>query len=143
MTDQQKIDDSAKVPEDRTLKVPSRGFCRNPECRTVSNEEFTFEIKHDNFCCPKCKADRQPMIGVLTLTHLMLPAKDGPIIGAGGLRYRLACDKDRAYLATVTNNEAASPIPAVTNCPECVKSIEKLSVKKTEPTGGSAMILEK
>lgn len=99
---------------------PAAGFCRNPECRE-NGREFEFQVEHDNFSCPKCGADRAPMIGLLVLTHLLVRNDQGPIIGSGGLRWSLACDEERAYLATVTNKEAATDNAKVANCPGCLQ----------------------
>lgn len=63
------------------------------------------------------------MIGVFTLTHFLTRDPMGPIKGMGGLRYKLACDGQRAYLATNTNNEAATDQPDVVTCPQCVQMI--------------------
>lgn len=122
------------IPEDRTIKQPSKGFCRNPECRT-EHGEFQFEVVHEAFECPKCGANRQPMVGMLVMTHLILPKKGGPIRGVGGLQFYIACDDTRAYMATTSNLEAASDNPAMVNCPACVDAVKKLCVKK--PTGAN------
>lgn len=114
------------VPGDRTLKVPVMGFCRNPQCRTKSNEEYHFYVDHDTFHCPKCRADSEPMVGVLVLTHLLIPHTSGPIIGKGGMRYVIGCDSERAYLATVTNLEAATDNHKIANCPQCLKRAKEI-----------------
>lgn len=119
-----------KVPEDRSLKQPVRGFCRNPECRDQENKEFQFTVEHDNFACPKCKANQQPMIGVLVLTHLLVPQDKGPITGSGGRQFAIACDTKRAYLATASNLEAVSDNPVVTNCQTCLELAGKLKIVK-------------
>ncbi len=126
------------VPEDRSLKQPVMGFCRNPECCDVAGVEFNFMIEHDHAACPKCGADREPMIGMLVLTHLLLPLKGGPIIGRGGIQFVIACDSQRAYTATATNLEAVTDNPKISNCPGCLSAIEKLNVKK--PTGSSLVV---
>lgn len=117
------------VPQDRTLKQPVKGFCRNPRCQEKSNQEFQFKVENDLFACPKCGADRPPTVGVLVLTHLIIPQKNGPIIGKGGTQHRLACDDTRAYLATATNLEAASDNPNVANCPDCIKEADRLNLR--------------
>lgn len=117
------------VPEDRVVNQPATGFCRNPKCREKSTEEFTFQVEHDRFACPKCGADSAPMVGLLVLTHLLVPEKGGPIKGKGGLTYRIGCDQKRAYLATVTNQEAATDNPKIANCPGCLAAAEKLGIK--------------
>jgi len=69
------------------------------------------------------------MVGVYVLTHLLLPMRGGPIRGAGGLCYVFACDDQRAYLATMTNLEAASGDVNVINCPICKANAAKLGIK--------------
>lgn len=113
------------VPEDRTLKQPTRAFCRNPECST--NGRFEFDFEHDNPACPKCGANRQPMVGMIVLTHLLIRNKKGVIEGEGGLRYSLACDEPRAYLATVTNLEAATDNVVLANCAGCASVFKQKS----------------
>jgi len=112
------------VPEDRTLRQPATAFCRNPEC-LENGKRFLFEIEHDNPACPKCGANRQPMIGLIVLTHLLVRDKSGPVEGHGGLRYSLACNTPRAYLATATNLEAATDSAELYNCPGCAQSFKK------------------
>jgi len=119
----------ARVPQDRTVKQPAAGFCRNPECREVSNEEFHFVVEHDHFACPKCGANKSPMVGTLVLTHLLIRNEAGPIIGHGGLRWALGCDAVRAYLATTTNQEAATDNPQLANCPGCLARAKSLGIK--------------
>lgn len=118
------------LPDDRTIAQPSIGFCRNPQCREVSNQEFTFAVEHGWFSCPKCGANKPPMVGLLTLTHLLTPDKQGPILGDSGIRYKIACATKRAYLATATNQEAATDNPAFVNCLGCVEQIRKLNIKQ-------------
>lgn len=116
------------VPQDRTLSQPVVGFCRNPLCIEKAGQEFRFKVEHDRFACPKCGADRAPMVGALVLTHLIIPAVGGPINGRGGTTHRLACDSTRAYLATATNLEAATDNAQVANCPGCLAEAEKLGM---------------
>lgn len=111
------------VPGDRTLKQPTKAFCRNPECST--GKRFEFEFEHDNPECPKCGASREPMIGMIVLTHLLIRNKNGVIEGDGGLRYQLACDLPRAYLATVTNLEAATNNRDLYNCKGCAAFVKQ------------------
>ena len=118
-----------RVPEDRTVMQPAAGFCRNPECRE-NGKEFEFVVENDHFACPKCGADRSPMIGLLVLTHLLVRDNAGPINGAGGLRWALACAQDRAYLATVTNKEAATDNVKIANCPGCLAVAEQRNLLK-------------
>jgi hypothetical protein len=108
------------IPRDRTDKQPPTGYCLNPECQ-VDNQRYEFEVKHDRFACPKCGASKPPIVGLLVLTHWFVPAKNGPIEDGGGLRFKLACDDKRAYLATFTNLEAATKVLDLVNCPGCLK----------------------
>lgn len=117
-----------KVPNDRITHQPARGFCRNPQCRDQSDQEFHFDVKNDHFACPKCGADREPMAGLLSLVHLLIRNPDGPIIGAGGLRYAIGCDLKRAYLATITNQEAATDNIEIANCPGCLERARSLGL---------------
>lgn len=117
------------MPEDRVVSQPATGFCRNPQC-AVNGQEFTFPVEHDLFACPKCGANKAPMVGVMVLTHLLIPHERGPIEGGGGLRYVIGCDDERAYLATVTNLEAATDNVEVANCPGCLAKAEQLGIKQ-------------
>lgn len=109
------------IPNDRTNKQPVRAYCRNPECLESSDQDhFEFTTENSPIECPKCKANQSPMVGLITLTHFLYRSNAGPVVGTGGLRYALACDSKRAYLATVTNHEAASGEFSVVNCPGCI-----------------------
>lgn len=121
-----------QIPLDRTTKQMVRARCYNPECRDVSESPFEFDIEHDHFACPKCGADKEPMVFMLTLTHLMIRDARGPIQG-NHFRYRLACEPKRAHLATRTNNEAATDDPKVANCIACLERARLLGIIK--PTG--------
>jgi hypothetical protein len=119
------------VPDDRTQKQPVHCFCRNPACREKPTDPwFIFQAENDTPACPKCKADKIPIVGMLTLTHILIPDASGKVEGAEGTRWRIGCDSARAYLATTTNNEAATSIPSVVNCPGCIVAIEKLGIRK-------------
>jgi len=119
------------MPNDRSTKHPAKGYCRNPACQVEGQREelFTFPIEHAHVACPKCGATMAPMVGVYVLTHLLLRIKGGPIRGASGLQYALACDSERAMLATATNLEAASGDVNVVNCPICLENARKLGIK--------------
>jgi hypothetical protein len=117
------------IPSDRTTKQPVRAYCYNPECKPVDGDRFEFGVSNDRFACPKCGAFLPPMVGVLSLVHLLVRDPKGPIIGEGGLRWRLACEERRAYLATVTNNEAATVVREVANCPGCLLKTEHGGLK--------------
>lgn len=69
------------------------------------------------------------MVGVYVLTHLLIPVKGAPLRGESGISYALACDDQRAYLATATNLEAASGNVNVVNCPICLENARKLGIK--------------
>lgn len=108
------------IPNDRTTKQRARGYCLNPQCFVSSEDSrFEFSVEHDRFCCPKCGANTAPLVGLLVLTHWLLPAADGPLVGHMGMRYRLACDSRRAYMATRTNLEATTSELAQVTCEGC------------------------
>lgn len=125
------------IPHDRTQKQPVTGYCRNPECwrdsEAPQNGRFEFTVEHAPVVCPKCGADRSPLVGILALTHALIRDKDGKIRGKGGLRYRLACEATRTVLATPTNNEAATDNPEFVNCPGCLAELQKYGI--VQPTG--------
>lgn len=118
-----------KVPDDRTIAQPVIAVCRNPQCRE-EGKPFQFFIEHDNFCCPKCGADRSPTVSVQVLTHLLLPHPRGPVRGSGGRRFVIACDDKRAYLATATNLEAATDQEKVANCPGCLANAKAIDPER-------------
>lgn len=119
------------IPDDRSESHPIRGYCYNPECKEKSEDErFEFDVVNDRFCCPKCGACEGPTVGMLVLIHLLVADKAGLIKGAGGIRYRLACDSKRAYTATVTNLEAATGDIRAANCPTCLANAEKQKLPK-------------
>jgi hypothetical protein len=65
------------------------------------------------------------MVGLLALIHLIVKHPQGRIKGVGGIRYGIACDPERAYIATNTNNECGTGDPAAVNCSGCKAEIEK------------------
>lgn len=118
------------IPTDRTNKQPVRAYCRNPQCRDRSDKIFEFNVENDRFACPKCGANRDPMVGLYVLTHLLMQKKGGPIQGRY-FQYIVACDEKRAYLATQTNLEAVTDNPTIANCPGCLKKIEEQKITET------------
>lgn len=123
------------VPKDRTRKQPAKAFCKNDECR-VNGGEFHFEADHDEpVSCPKCSAKTGPIVGVLTLVHLLIKDDTGPLQGSGGLRYSIECDPERKYIATETNNEAASSVLEAVNCPMCIAESKVRQQSTPELTG--------
>jgi hypothetical protein len=126
------------VPTDRTTKQQAVGYCLNPECLDRSDQgRFEFPVEHDRFACPKCGATGSPMVGLLALVHLLVRDPKGGLIGAGGLHYRLACDQTRAYLATVTNQEAATGDVASVNCPGCLANFNSQNLP---PLSGMSLV---
>lgn len=119
------------LPTERTTKQQPMGFCWNPDC-AGDNDRFVFPIKHDGFCCPKCGADSAPLVGVLSLMHQLVADPQGPIVGAYGRRYRMACAKKRDYLALPDNSEGATGDMQFVNCPDCLKQIDQLRVKEIQ-----------
>lgn len=123
---------SIVMPNDRSTKQPARGFCRNPNCRDSDkkSDDFTFPIEHAHVACPKCGANTSPMVGIFVLIHMLIPVADGPLAGTGGIRYALACDDQRAYMATSTNLEAATNDIECANCPGCIANAAILGIEK-------------
>jgi 4-hydroxy-3-methylbut-2-en-1-yl diphosphate synthase IspG/GcpE len=118
------------IPGDRTQAQPVRAFCRNVECLESSDQRrFEFDVEHEQVACPKCGATEAPMIGVLSLVHFLHRNPQGKIVGMGGLRYQLACDEKRAYLATHTNLEAATDQLQAVNCPGCLRAAKEKKLK--------------
>lgn len=118
------------VPSDRTCSQRAAGFCRNPKCCDKATGEFHFVVENDKFSCPKCGADAAPMVGLLVLIHLLIPVKNGPILGSGGITYQLGCDDKRAYMATHSNQEACTGEVEHANCPGCLAEAEKRGISK-------------
>lgn len=118
------------IPNDRTDKQPATAFCRNPECLESSDQRrFEFSPEHAHVACPKCGATEAPMVGMLSLVHFLHRNPKGKIVGMGGLRYQLACSEERAHLATLTNDEAATDQLAAVNCPGCLKAAVEKKLK--------------
>ena len=109
---------------DQTTKQPVVWCCANPTCRPVIG---CFDFESDYPVCPKCGASGEPQIFKRTLIHLLLADERGVIAGAAGKRYRMACDKTRSHLATLTNGEAAVGIDNIemANCPGCLIAVGK------------------
>lgn len=103
----------------RTAKQPLQWRCRNPVCR--------HEFFSDYAECPKCGGKKFPHVVLLTLIHMLLPDPSGPIQGMF-TRLRLACDGQREMITDRTNNEAATGVPAVVNCPGCLAELNKLKL---------------
>ena len=121
------------IPDDRTIKQQPRGYCLNPACRENSlADRFEFDVDDDRFACPKCGADGLPMAGLLVLTHFLIQDKRGPLIGSGNIRYRVACDSNRAYLATASNKEAASGEISSVNCRGCLEAVEREKINSQQ-----------
>ncbi|MEX2176193.1 MAG: hypothetical protein WD872_17660 [Pirellulaceae bacterium] len=118
------------IPNDRTQKQPVRCYCRNPECLESSDKKrFEFDAEHADIACPKCGATEAPYVGVLSLVHFLHRNPRGLIVGMGGLRYQLACEEQRPYLATLTNDEAATDQLIAVNCPGCLQSAADKKLK--------------
>lgn len=119
------------VPTDRTSKQPATGYCFNPSCRNKSEDSrFEFEVDSDDkLQCPKCGRSEPPMVGLLTLIHLLVADPQGPVLGGGGSRWRFACDKGRSHLATATNLEAATGDVSSANCQGCLQALQEDDLK--------------
>ncbi len=120
-----------QIPKDRTTKQPVYCYCRNPLCLVNSQmDRFIFQHEHGLVECPKCGATEAPYVGVLVLTHFMAVMPRGPIRGNGGIGYKITCDPTRPYLATATNEEAATDQPEVVTCPGCLAA---MAAEKVDP----------
>ena len=105
----------------QTIKQPIVWRCQNPDCLESSLDRF-FEFTGDECKCPKCGLGH-PAVIKRALIHLLIRDNAGRIVGDRGLRYRLACDTKRAYVATRENGEAGTGDLAAANCPGCLKAI--------------------
>ncbi len=81
------------------------------------------------------------MVGLLVLTHLLIRDPKGPFKGQMG-RFRMACNTKRAYLATITNMEAATGDPLIANCPGCLVEAKRLGVDR-QKQGSQVLAPEK
>ena len=118
------------IPHDRTDQQPLRGYCLNPACLEDSaDQRFEFDVEHDRFACPKCGGQDAPMVGLLVIIHLLIRDAKGPIKGQMA-RFRVACNTKRAYLATLTNMEAATGDPSIANCPGCRAEAKRLGIDR-------------
>jgi hypothetical protein len=127
---------SVVIPSDRTTKQPVTACCFNLEC-LEDGDRFEFPCEHGDVACPKCGATEAPMIAVLALTHFLVRDNKAGLIRGGHGRYRLACDPKRAYLATPTNNEAATDQLEAANCPQCLRVAKEQNLK---PMQGAANV---
>lgn len=110
----------------RTQSQPLEWVCTNPECIQTDEERKNHYVRFvsEKPKCPRCTQEGPPVIKLLALVHLLLPDPKGKIQGQYK-RWRIACDKDRDYLALTDNNEAATDVPAAANCPGCIKAAPK------------------
>lgn len=130
----------ATIPNDRTPKQPVYCFCANPECLDQSSHSrFVFPHEHGLVECPKCGANEAPYVGVLALIHYMARLPRGPIRGVGGIGFHIACDPKRAYLATATNQEAATDQIEAVTCPGCLAAYE---ANKVDRGGSNKQVLK-
>ena len=111
--------------DDRTKHQPITWRCFNPECAAVGQRCYDFTA--DSPQCPKCGAN-PPFVAARALIHMLVKDKSGPIPGDFGVRYKLACEGKRDYLATMTNEEAASGDSRVVNCPGCLSVLGNVAV---------------
>lgn len=114
--------------KDRTHKHPLRWCCLNYECYENGSR---FEFTSDQPKCPKCTAFDYPFVLILSLTHFITPDPKGLIVSQGR-RWKMACDIKRESLATQTNQESATGVPELVNCPGCLEYIQKNKVKKPD-----------
>lgn len=117
------------IPDDRTSKQPATGYCLNPTCAPSGQLRFDFPLKHNRLGCPKCGANKPPLVGLLVLVHYLIANPLGEIEGMWGRRFSLGCDEIRAYLATTSNLEAATASIEAVTCPGCLKAAKKIKGK--------------
>lgn len=105
----------------QTTKQPTVFRCPNPDCVEHRFQGY-YDFESDEPICPKCGLG-PPGVQKRSLTHLLVrDNRVGPIPGALGMRYYMACDPQRDFLATELNGEGASGDPAAVNCPGCMAS---------------------
>lgn len=104
------------------MPTEKRAFrCYNPAC---ASETFGgFNYWNETGRCPKCNAG-PPIAIPLARIHLLIPAVDGPIHGAGQ-RFKIACDPKRSHLALalggrITEEYHATGEIGAASCPECL-----------------------
>jgi hypothetical protein len=109
----------------QTTRQPVIWLCKNPACK--GSRERYFEFQSDYPTCPKCGLEF-PAVEKKSLIHWLITDPRGHFPGEGGIRYRIACHKDRDWLATVNdkvkgtvaNGEAATGDIRSVNCPGCL-----------------------
>lgn len=126
--------DPVQVPYDRTIKQPVRCFCLNPECIDAGNDRYEFTIQHADVVCPKCGANQVPVVGVLAIVHFIMRDRHGALMGHGGLRYRLACEPRRTFIATHTNLEAGSGELSAVSCVRCLAIAKEQNAAASQGT---------
>ena len=93
--------------------------CYNPECGEPPNG---YDFASAQPICPKCGADKRTpsgraIISPLTVVHLVVPAKDGPIQGQYK-NWAVLCDPKIKLCPR--GKYQMSGEPSVTNCPACL-----------------------
>lgn len=104
----------------QSTKYPVFWLCMNPDCREHERGAFVFRSDYPE--CPKCGCGA-PTVQKRALVHLLLRNNKGPIVGDLGLRWELACDTKRDYLATIDNGEACTGDSRHVNCQACLKRV--------------------
>jgi hypothetical protein len=113
--------------KERTHKHPLTWICSNcVEPNTKHPTRFTSDYPE----CPRCGTSGFPGVRIMSLIHLMVPSKFGPLKGQHGRRYFLACDPQREHGGTPENREAITNKIQVINCVSCLAW-----VKKNVPSG--------
>lgn len=79
-----------------------------------------FEFEADRPACPKCGRSG-PQVVRLTPVHFLALDQQGPIQGGDGLRYKIACQPKRDFLATARGDDfSATPDPRAATCKSCM-----------------------
>lgn len=90
--------------------------CAHPSRRPGLYHEW----EGDKELCPRCGAG-SPAVVQLVPVHFLYGDLMGPIAGANGLHYKVACEPGREVLALhIKDDYAASGDPRAVTCPSCM-----------------------
>lgn len=118
---------------DRTDRHRLKWICDACPDRKTGKRPLIFESDYPE--CPSCGRNGLAQgIRLMTLIHLIVPSKYGPIVGQHGRRYFLACDRTRATTATPTNREACTNRTGMVNCDNCRSWMRTNNVSEIEDT---------
>ena len=103
-------------------------FCRTPE------KPWGIEFEADFPQCPRCHAQGLAVVIPVVKVHFYAPDSQGPIVGAGGRHYRVACSPG----FTNPNGIPCTGLPSAVTCEACMRTQEfhKAEDLQAELTGG-------